>query len=632
MPGLQPSFWAIVLWLESAVGAADTTPAAAGLGGASLHDSLSALQFRNPAGLGRGRASDTTTHREQCVLYSEIDNVTSVNKGWDVGSGVGWNLSYPYGANGSAPPTGIRSAVPLGGMGTGNFELRGDGTFRQWCIESQSPGGGAKLDVGALNEAVLGVRVASQAALLRTHPPAGLPGVAAMTYQGAVPISKLTVEDPVALGPAKLSLYAHGELVPWDSNGSMTPAVAFTLTVSNPTQTALETSLLLSLPLASQPNTGRIGPAGTCAPQGAKSSLACKSACDGETSCSAWSFETADALGGGCACQLISGGAPQNVFKEGTTSGIKGTWTEHSGGGTTLVHDRSAAASAPPAPPRPKLHCNDSRVVAGFDIDGSIVGTVAQVPEGQAGFDACRLRCCSTTGCNAWVVSSDAAPPGATPAPCVHGKPCCWMKGGDAKQGPARRYCTSSVWDARSGGGAAVVNEQVGNFALHVPSSGGAKGTAFTADTLPDIWSQFQKQQRASAGGSLPMAPPPLRVAVHGAVSSTVTVPPGGNATLTIVFGWHFRTRYFTNKPIGNYYAEHLHADAASAASGLAARLPDVVSTIAGWHSAFFNADSLPVWLQDVIVNSMSQWRSAFMTADGRWRQWEAYDCVDVDR
>lgn len=114
---------------------------------------------------------------------------------------------------------GCSSAVPLGGMGTGNFELRGDGTFRQWCvpdlptlrvasiapsglrflrlsrcichaslhrrslhrpmwrrpatrrpsapcplllllaarcIESQSPGGGAKLDIGALDLAVLG--------------------------------------------------------------------------------------------------------------------------------------------------------------------------------------------------------------------------------------------------------------------------------------------------------------------------------------------------------------------------------------------------------------------------------------------------------------------------------------------
>ena len=165
---------------------------------AGLYDSLAALAFRNPGGdAGTSRASDVLAHKGQCVLYSEIDNVTSVNKGWDVGAGVGWELQYPYGANRSIPPTGIRSAVPLGGMGTGNFELRGDGaprrrprefqgalgmgpptnarrsavhvaragTFHQWCIESQSPGGGAKLDIGALDEAVLGVRVGGKVRL-----------------------------------------------------------------------------------------------------------------------------------------------------------------------------------------------------------------------------------------------------------------------------------------------------------------------------------------------------------------------------------------------------------------------------------------------------------------------------------
>eukprot|EP00037_Helgoeca_nana_P028453 m.334939 g.334939 ORF g.334939 m.334939 type:complete len:54 (-) comp27762_c0_seq2:3248-3409(-) len=34
--------------------------------------------------------NDGVTHVPQCVLYSEIDNVSSINKGWDVGSGVGW--------------------------------------------------------------------------------------------------------------------------------------------------------------------------------------------------------------------------------------------------------------------------------------------------------------------------------------------------------------------------------------------------------------------------------------------------------------------------------------------------------------------------------------------------------------
>ena len=399
-----------------------------------LFDSYAQLQFRNPAGLGESRARDTITRKEQCVLYSEIDNVTSIEKGWDVGSGVGWNLSYPYLADGSVPPTGIRSAVPLGGMGTGNFELRGDGTFRQWCIESQSPGGGAKLDIGALDEAVLGVKIGSKAALLRTRPPAGLPGVAAMTYEGAVPLSKLSVND-ASLG-ADVQLYAHGEIIPWDHNGSMTPAVAFTLTVHNPAATALNTSLLLSMPLASQPNTARVTDKGMPDP-GAKTSLACKAACDAAITCNAWSFEAETG------CSLIAiGGVPQNIFAAGVTSGIKGIWTREEPG--TLVHNRAVAAVVPPpgpTPPSSDLTCQTSPIVHGKDIAGSVVkqpsptggGDVSavEVPEGQAGYDTCRKSCCGNVLCKAWVVSSDNAP---TPCPtgcppaggCKPGKPCCW--------------------------------------------------------------------------------------------------------------------------------------------------------------------------------------------------------------
>ena len=82
------------------------------------------MQFRNPGDNRVVRAGERTTHVPQCVLYSEIDNVTTINQGWDI-AGVGWELNYPYAADGATvPPTGIRSAVPLGGMGTGNFELR----------------------------------------------------------------------------------------------------------------------------------------------------------------------------------------------------------------------------------------------------------------------------------------------------------------------------------------------------------------------------------------------------------------------------------------------------------------------------------------------------------------------------
>jgi hypothetical protein len=619
-----PRFWAVPVLFAALAHVSSG-------GSSSLYDALSALQFRNPAGLGRTRASDTTTHREQCVLYSEIDNVTSINKGWDVGSGVGWNLSYPYLSNGSVPATGIRSAVPLGGMGTGNFELRGDGTFRQWCIESQSPGGGAKLDIGALDEAVLGVKVGSRAALLRTQPPAGLPGVDAMTYEGAVPLSKLTVDD-TSLG-AGLSLYAHGEIVPWDHNGSMTPAVAFTLTVHNPAPTTVEASLLLSMPLASQPNTARMTDKGTL-DSSSKTPLACKATCDAASTCNAWSFEPHTG------CSLIAiGGVPQNVFAEGVTSGIKGLWSEGPGSETTLIHDRAVAARARPPRPSPARNdtCKDSRIVHGKDIAGSVVKQpsptggadvmAVQVSEGQAGFDTCRHSCCSNSQCKAWVVSSDKAPTGAAPPPgCVHGKPCCWHKGGKAGYSVACPFCTSSVWDTSSNPGVGALNEQVGSFALHAAAVDGAQAARMTANTLPEIWSQF-----TATDGVEDRLNPVSPTAVHGAVSNSITVPPGGNRSVTIVFAWHFATRYMSGQSIGNFYATHVHKDAAAAASGLATRLPKVVETIRGWHEAFFGAHSLPVWLQDVIVNSMSQWRSAFMTADGRWRQWEAYDCVDLD-
>ena len=40
----------------------------------------------------------------------------------------------PYNDSRSPPALGIRSAVPLGGLGAGSFELRGDGTFHEWTI------------------------------------------------------------------------------------------------------------------------------------------------------------------------------------------------------------------------------------------------------------------------------------------------------------------------------------------------------------------------------------------------------------------------------------------------------------------------------------------------------------------
>ena len=173
------------------------------------------------------------------------------------------------------------------------------------------------------------------------------------------------------------------------------------------------------------------------------------------------------------------------------------------------------------------------------------------------------------------------------------------------------------------------MNAQVGNFALHAAE--GERGTVtkasvYTASTLSEIYTAFAAGDDVAAGGALPKA-----ADTHGAVANTVTIPPGGTGTVTVVFGWHFAERYFSSVSIGNFYAAHLHDNASSAAEGMAQRLPNTVQQISGVHKAFFESDSMPAFLQDTLVNSMSNFRSAFMTRDGRWRQWEAYDCVDLD-
>ena len=193
---------------------------------------------------------------------------------------------------------------------------------------------------------------------------------------------------------------------------------------------------------------------------------------------------------------------------------------------------------APPAPPSHRnITCADSPIVPGRDISGSVVlqpsptggGGVDATPvaDGAAGYKQCRAKCCGLSGCKAWVVASPSAPKGAAPAPCQPGKPCCWLKGGAASQGPPCPYCTSSVWNPSSGGPSAL-NEQVGDFAIHGPQAPGVTAEVMTGDTLEDVWSQF-----TAVGADAARAVKPT--AVHGAVSATTSVPPGQNRTLTIV-------------------------------------------------------------------------------------------------
>ncbi len=207
------------------------------------------------------------------------------------------------------PPSGMRSAVPLGGLGAGTVELRADGSFHDWNIFNNSPdSGGGKVQ---LNDAFFGLRVkaegnAARAWTLRTHPPLGLPPVAEIEYSGAFPVSRLRFRDPEL--PIKVELYAYSALKIRDPRASAAPAIVFSFVLSNPTPMPVDAAIVFNLPnhiqgAVAADNGLRIQRAGTGPVAGAMAlycgdGLGCSYAA-GDDPAAIWkAFETQGRIGG----------------------------------------------------------------------------------------------------------------------------------------------------------------------------------------------------------------------------------------------------------------------------------------------------------------------------------------------
>jgi hypothetical protein len=427
------------------------------------------------------------------------------------------------------PPVGMRSAVPLGGVGAGAVELRADGTFHEATIVNQSPAGAAKF--GVLADAWLGVRAGGVARVLRTAPPpfaagAGAGGVSSLAYSGAYPAARLA---PAAADfPVPVALYAYSKLVPGDPAASAAPAIVFTAAASNPTPAAVNLSLVFVSPLAAVADCARPSAAPPVANLTTATAAACLHACAAAPACASWTWSGAGGGGGGGggACRLAPD-VPLSVYVAGAACGVAGSWASlgaRGAGGVTLTLPCAAAAPSPA--------CGDTSVV----------------PVAAAGVDA----------------------------------------------------------------------------------------SAGVADDPAALWASFAAAGRIDAGapgvtgGSFFGAPAAL-----GAAAATVTVPPGGNATVSVVWSWYFPHRDHAGEDIGNFYSTLWSSSvdaAASVAGGDGGGLVATVTDLAAHHAVFLGAgSSLPDWLADMLINQMSHFRGMIWSRDGRMREFEAFDCCDLD-
>jgi non-lysosomal glucosylceramidase len=237
-----------------------------------------------------------------------------------------------------APPPGMRSAVPLGGLGAGALELRGDGTFQEVTIQNQSPAGAAKW--GILADMALGVRAGADARLLRTSPPPFARGVSQLTYSGSYPLSRLAVGDASLAGGSAV-VYAYSALVPGDAPASAAPAVSFTLTATNTGASPANFSWMLTVPLGAVNDCARPSKA----PAGATTTgsyAACLAACAAAAApaCASWTWAAAT---GACA---LNADVPHTVYSRGAYCGVAGSWAAD-GRGLTLTAAPAGGAGGP---------------------------------------------------------------------------------------------------------------------------------------------------------------------------------------------------------------------------------------------------------------------------------------------
>ncbi|KAK8792751.1 hypothetical protein WA158_004915 [Blastocystis sp. Blastoise] len=236
------------------------------------------------------------------------------------------------------PPLGMRSSIPLGGIATGNIELRADGTFHEWTIVNQSPAGSAKYSY--FEDTVFAIKTESaesaESALIRTHPPYNLPGVPSLVYSGTYPVSRLSIPQDNNIFQTENTIYAFPHFVANNLNASLAPAINFVLNTKNIKNYPVKTSFLFTMSINMEENQHRISKS-VLKIDNTTTSVDCKNLCIKEEECSSWTWKNR-------VCSLNTD-IPYNEFEEGSFSGIRGSWSVSPDGNTILL-SRVGSSSA----------------------------------------------------------------------------------------------------------------------------------------------------------------------------------------------------------------------------------------------------------------------------------------------
>ena len=606
---------------------------------------LQAIKFLHT---GTILSSSNYSRVEQCSSFSECFSSWTCGSPrdylWDVTAAKN---ETPSPVTVSSPPMGLRSSVPLGGMGAGTFELRGDGSFADWMIENQGTALAANSKqnskIPLKDDAFLALYVApvdgssSYAASIRTTPLPHVPGIEALSFSGAYPFTRLGLNDSkIPLSNASVFAYSYYAPESQDKNkdnsiASGLPFVVFSLLVTAPTDATvpINVSFLLSLPLSSSLDTLRPFINGhdernqTLKILTNITSAECLAACSSTDECTWWTHSP-----------------PLPPVPD-----------------TTLVnHD--CAGDDIYSPPRLAFstlqECIDQCIYNVSGCNGLVFDQIPNEQESQCGNSNLSKYCClPKTSCSDYATKNgDTAWSRGSPgivnetctlfslAPAV--EQFSFMSGfhsgvrgewSTMTSPPSLSLHRNNIYDVDP---AAAFQDPASATASYSLLSAdiddeGVFVTVSTDDSISDgLWLSFAASGCLSQNIS--------KNAGHGAIAAMATLAPGETRTISLIFAWHVPNRTYVGQEIGNFYALSF-SDALEVALSASTMLEDVVSSGLLWNQIFTNS-TLPENWQDFFVNSvstqskMSVWvakdRFGQQMSEGRYRQYEAFSNCDL--
>ena len=152
-----------------------------------------------------------------------------------------------------------------------------------------------------------------------------------------------------------------------------------------------------------------------------------------------------------------------------------------------------------------------------------------------------------------------------------------------------------------------------------------AQHRTFLGASVLEVLQRLNSTDSTDSGA--PQAPTKQSHVSHMALTASDTLGPHGDLAISVALSWTFPHRFYLSNWTGNYYSK-LHPSSQDAAAEVLSQKQGLLENYKALHESY---RGVPDFLADSLLNSLTHMRSAWITADKRFRQWEAFDCINVD-